>query len=146
MLHKWKGFWLKLRESLFRFKLYLTGVRFYEWFNTSDLQAVYFAEYVLPTGAQIKFSFFQLDCTDLVLKRGRLRLVHYQSYLVKADFSENFPDNVKTFDKRCFFFNGQMNRFGIDEEMTFALILDIYLDFLKAQLKIDASGLPEMTT
>lgn len=127
--------WRMLREVFFRLKLYLIGVRFHEWVKTRDLPLIHQALYQLTPEHSINFEFYRLECIDLVLQRGKLVPENYQSYVVKASFSQECPEAMKELNDRCFFFNGHMNQLGRDEDEVVMLILDIYLDYVRTVLE-----------
>ena len=123
--------WKMLREIFFRLKLYLIGVRFHEWVKTQDLPLIHKAMFNLTPTHVIDFELYRIECIDLVLKRGKLSPVNYQSYVVKASFGNHFPAELQALNDRCFFFNGHMNEFGKEEDEVAALIIDIYLDYIR---------------
>lgn len=120
-----------LRELLFRLKLYLFGIRFYEQATHSDAPVVYSAEYRLDASHRINFKFFHVTCRDILMTRGSVTHEDYSSYAVQATMDATFPEDLMVYSGRSFFFNGRTNRFKKDEKQTLDLILDVYLDFLK---------------
>ncbi len=131
------GFICVIKELLFRLKLYLFGVRFYgRGGDLTGIPVIYEAEYHIDENHLVRFKFYRIECFDVVMKRGRLISESYPSFVVQAFLNDNFPDEVKDFNEKCFFFNGKINSFGCSEQQTVELILDIYLDFLKTTFKL----------
>lgn len=128
------GFLRVVKEILFRLKLYLLGIRFYESKGVGDNPLVYEAEYRIDKSHTIKFKFYRVECTDMILRRGHLVEEQYKSFIVQAFLDDRFPLKLRGFDTRSFFFNGKTNDFGKSEQETLELILDVYLDFLKTWL------------
>lgn len=128
-----------IRETLFRLKLFLLGVRFYEVQKEAEEPVVYESEYSIGNLFQIKFSFRRMVCNDFVLRRGKLVAECYNSYVVVASFRGQVPDTLQRLNNRPFFFNGVYNDFGIEEHRTMELIADIYLDFLKGLIRKPAN-------
>lgn len=127
-------FFKSVKEILFRLRLYLTGIRFYEQVTDVNAPVIYEAEYRLDSNHRIKFKFYRVQCIDIVLKRGKLVGEDYASFVVQAFLDENFPDELRKFNEKSFFFNGKINSFGYSEQQSVELILDVYLDFLKSSL------------
>lgn len=134
------GFLKILREVFFRAKLYVIGIRFYQSKPADGDSLIYEAEYRIDKKHRIRFKFYSLDCQDTVLRRGKLILVPYRSYIVQAFLDNNFPEGLRHYDGRSFFFNGAVNHFRRSEQETIELIADVYLDFLKTSLQAELSA------
>lgn len=128
------GFFKIMGELLFRLKLYLFGIRFYERPQFTASEPIYEAEYRLDGEKRIKFKFFRVGCSDIILKRGKVETEEYASYVVQAFLSDSFTAELKEFDGKSFFFNGVANDFFQSNQQTVELILDVYLDFLKSSM------------
>lgn len=126
-----------VRELLYRTKLYLFGVRFYERVELEEAVLVCETRYQIDLNHWIDFSFNRVTCEDLVLKRGRIVKCRYYSYAVEVKFSSSFPNYVKKYEDKLVFFNGNSNKFRADEKETIELILDIYLDYLRAVFNLE---------
>lgn len=124
-----------LGEVLFRLKLYLLGIRFYEQNTQLPQQPIREAEFYLSPRHRIRFKFYRIDCIDIIMKRGKLVGEPYPSYAVQANMDETFPDDVRAYSGRSFFFNGRANGFRPSETLTIELILDVYMDFLRTSLE-----------
>ena len=120
-----------LREMLFRLKLYLFGIRFYEQAAHGKAEVIYEAEYRLDSAHRIIFRFYRIECFEILMKRGELIGEAYPSYAVVAELDPTFPESLRAFSGRRFFFNGRINGFKAPERQTLDLILDVYLDFLR---------------
>lgn len=130
-------FFRSLREGLLRAKLYFFGVRFYEWVDVSECRPVHEVEYFLDNKYHVRFIVYQIECVDFVLRQGTLVGDTYSSFIVRAYFSDEdtLPQALKLMNKKCYYFNGQMNEFGKDNEAILSLLSDVYLDMIYAQLK-----------
>lgn len=126
-----------VRELLYRIKLYLFGVRFYERVVLEEAVSLCETRYQIDLYHWIDFSFNRVACEDLLLKRGRIVKCRYYSYVVEVKFSSSFPDYVKKYEDKLVFFNGKSNKFKADEKETVELILDIYLDYLRAVFNLE---------
>ena len=131
------GFFKSVKEGLLRAKLYFFGLRFYEWVDVSECHPVHEVEYFLDNQYRVRFIIYQIECVDLVLRQGSLVGDTYSSFIVKAHFSneETLPQALKLMNKKSYYFNGQMNEFGKDNEAILSLLSDVYLDMIYAQLK-----------
>ena len=127
-----KGFLCIVRELMFRLKLYWFGVRFYSRDGSGDLPVSHTVEYRLDDEHKVNFNFYKVECFDVVMRRGEMVGENYTSFIIQAFLNDHFPEEVQYLDGRCFFFNGYANRFICSDEQTMALILDVYLDFLKS--------------
>lgn len=126
-----------IKELLLRAKLYFFGVRFYEWVDVSECIPVHEVEYFLDSKYHVRFVIYQIECVDLVLRQGSLVGDSYSSFIVRAYFSneETLPQTLKLMNKKSYYFNGQMNEFGKDNEAILSLLSDVYLDMIDSQLK-----------
>ena len=131
------GFFKSVKEGLLRAKLYFFGLRFYEWVDVSECHPVHEVEYFLDNQYHVRFVIYQIECVDLVLRQGSLVGDTYSSFIVRAHFSdeETLPQALKLINKKSYYFNGQMNEFGKDNEAILSLLSDVYLDMIYAQLK-----------
>lgn len=131
------GFFKSIKEGLLRAKLYFFGLRFYEWVDVSECRPVHEVEYFLDNQYHVRFVIYQIECVDLVLRQGSLVGDTYSSFIVRAYFSdeETLPQALKLINKKSYYFNGQMNEFGKDNEAILSLLSDVYLDMIYAQLK-----------
>ena len=131
------GFFKSVKEGLLRAKLYFFGLRFYEWVDVSECRPVHEVEYFLDNQYRVRFIIYQIECVDLVLRQGSLVGDTYSSFIVRAHFSdeETLPQALKLMNKKSYYFNGQMNEFGKDNEAILSLLSDVYLDMIYAQLK-----------
>lgn len=131
------GFFKSIKEGLLRAKLYFFGLRFYEWVDVSECRPVHEVEYFLDNQYRVHFIIYQIECVDLVLRQGSLVGDTYSSFIVRAHFSdeETLPQALKLINKKSYYFNGQMNEFGKDNEAILSLLSDVYLDMIYAQLK-----------
>ena len=131
------GFFKSVKEGLLRAKLYFFGLRFYEWVDVSECHPVHEVEYFLDNQYRVRFIIYQIECVDLVLRQGSLVGDTYSSFIVRAYFSdeETLPQALKLMNKKSYYFNGQMNEFGKDNEAILSLLSDVYLDMIYAQLK-----------
>lgn len=130
-------FFKSIKEGLLRAKLYFFGVRFYEWVDVSECRPVHEVEYFLDNKYRVRFVIYQIECVDLVLRQGSLVGDIYSSFIVRAYFSdeETLPQALRLINKKSYYFNGQMNEFGKDNEAVLSLLCDVYLDMIYAQLK-----------
>ena len=122
----------RLKELFHRFKLYVFGVRFFEQINLDEAVLVKTAVYQIDEDHSVTFSFYKTASRDLFMKQGRISSVPYDSYIVTAKFSEDFPHYVRKYEERRIVFNGKANKLRRNEKATLELLLDIYLDYLKA--------------
>lgn len=130
-----QNFLFKLRELLFRLKLYFFGVRFFEREKDVGVPVIFEACYTLLASYTIRLSFRRVECIDFVLRQGQIVGEVYDSYAVRADFSGVIPPLLEHLNGKCFFFNAHTNGFRGNEETILALISDVYLDFIRATEK-----------
>lgn len=125
-------------EMWFRLKLYFLGIRFYEVTECKKHLSIYETTYRLED-LDIHFSFQRVPCSDLVLKRGRLRTDNYNSYTITATFDQRellsseyqmVFKHLSMLKDKAFFFNGHHNKLGLEETKKLELITDIYIDFI----------------
>lgn len=122
----------RLKELFHRFKLYVFGVRFFEQINLDEAIFIKAAEYLIDEKHAITFRFYRIASRDLFMKQGRITSLPYYSYVVTATFGEGFPPYVKKYEDRRIVFNGRVNHLRRNEQAVLELLLDIYLDYLKA--------------
>jgi len=129
------GFLKILTELFFRLKLFIVGIHFYQSKPGEGDSLIYEAEYRLDREHRIRFKFYSVNCKDTILRRGKLHVFKYRSYIVQAFLNNTFPDDMRFYDGKSFFFNGATNHFRRSEQETIELITDVYLDFLKTSLQ-----------
>lgn len=132
-----KNFVSNIRELMFRLKLFIFGVRFYEVRSPSAEPVIFEQSYSVGAMFNIHFRFQKVPCTDFLLRRGELVNQDYISYIVTAVLDTDSPDIMMEFNidinDKPFFFNGVVNGFGLEETRVLSLISDVYLDFLKSR-------------
>lgn len=123
----------RLREVIYRLKLYMLGIRFYKRELNTESPIVFEVTYHIANQFTVHFQFNRMACMDLVLRRGYLVGESYSSYEVMAVFKGNVPKSLDELNGQKFFFNGMVNNFG-KEDQTLELIADVYLDFIKTRV------------
>jgi hypothetical protein len=127
-----RTFMMKLRELAFRMKLYLYGVRFFERDTVNGETVAFEAKYSILNQYSVTITFQRVECIDFIMKRGYIVGENYVSYAACATFEGDTPPRMVPLHGKWFFFNGFTNGFSHGEEMTLALISDLYLDFIRA--------------
>ena len=130
-----KAFARSIKELLFRLKLYFMGVRFYEAAKEISSPPLHEATLFINGHIPVKFTVYQVECFDLVLRKGQVVADNYLSYVIQAVFQgHDEKEKYEEIDGRYFFFNGHFNRFGLTDEDVHTLIIDIYLDVIKGYI------------
>lgn len=121
-------------ELLFRLKLLVLGVRFYEAPANMDTEPDKEVVFEVSPVTKIRLQFRKIECTDIILRRGKLTTHAYNSYVVAAFFGASLHEYAEAFNGKPYFFNGSCNGFGVHESRVLELLADIYLDFLKKKI------------
>jgi len=129
-----------VHEILFRLKLFIFGVTFYEQAKSTGPVLISEATYNLISGHSIVFKFYRVECYDTTLRRNSIFEEAYDSYIVEAHTSPDFPDDPHFFNGKRFFFNGVRNGFGRSSKLNVERILDIYLDYLRLRYESKESS------
>lgn len=132
----------KIQEFFLRLKLFLFGVRFHEQKENIIGEPFRRAEFRLSDNSKILFEFFRLECNDIVLKRSRLTGDRFFSYVVRATFPDHLPAGIMAYHRKCYFFNGRINKFSKDEDRVIKLIADIYIDYVVVNLAPETKPVP----
>jgi hypothetical protein len=124
-----------LRELLFRLRLYLNGIRFYDSARLDKAVLVKELNVRLFGWTESTISLYRLECIDFVLRKGTLTPDAYVSYLAKIKTHAGATDHeVSLLDGKLFFINGRFNRLK-DEEREPEVIAEVLIDVLKGYLK-----------
>lgn len=118
-----------LYELFFRIKLYLFGIHFYEIKSPAVLPVDFYKTHNLGRNGTIHLKFSRVNCTDLMLVRGKLKNTDYVSYIVSATSTGRISRIVGVLNDRQFFFNSRINKFKLEEDRVVQLIADVYIDF-----------------
>jgi hypothetical protein len=123
-----------LKGFLFKLNLFHKGIRFYRTdamprtpqFKTAIFQTV--------NGRQVEFHFYKEACEDLIYRHGRIRSEKFIGYVIQAKLDQALPARLVNYNNLKFFFNSR-NWIIKNDELICQTLLNIYLDFLKAELK-----------
>jgi hypothetical protein len=125
-----------LQKLLFRIYLYFKGIRFYETECIPKSPEFRRAVFDTVNKKTVEFFFYREICEDLIFRRGKLSKETFIGYVIQARFDNSFPDRIVHFNNMKFFFNSKNILFQ-DESQICDIMLHIYLDFLKAELRSD---------
>ena len=80
-------------------------------------------------------TFYRMECTDHVMRLGRVFSESYQSYVVKAEMKVEVPPDLQALNGKYFFFNGLLNRLGAADHRVPGRLLDLFLSFVQEILR-----------
>ena len=80
-------------------------------------------------------TFYRMDCTDHVMRLGKVFSESYQSYVVKAEMKVEVPPDLQALNGKYFFFNGLLNRLGAAGHRVPGRLLDLFLSFVQERLR-----------
>ena len=116
-----------------RLCLYFIGIRFYK----TDMipKTPEFKSVVIKTVGdhKMQFFFFKETFEDLIYKRGKVYRECFTGIVIQARFSDDLPDNIKTFNNLKFFFNNKSMMLQ-NEELISSVLLNVFLDVIKEEL------------
>lgn len=121
-------------EFLFRIRLYLLGLRFYETAPMMDMKEITSCDFMWGGHIAVRCKFFRLDCNDHVVRRGKVENHNYRSYIVHADVMPGMPDALQAFHGKYFFFNGARNWFHGSDIGISMKIQNLFLDFVLGKI------------
>lgn len=123
-------------ELIYRFTLYMGGVRFHDWKHIHRTPPIDKRKFRIQHRYEVEFLIYRQACDDHVLLRGKLTDEHYDSYMVKAIFSGDFPANIEHLNRRTLYFNGKINRFAGPEKWTINTLVELYIDYLSKRIAL----------
>ena len=80
-------------------------------------------------------TFYRMECTDHVMRLGKVFSESYQSYVVKAEMKVEVPPDLEALNGKYFFFNGLRNRLGVADHHVSGRLLDLFLSFVQERLR-----------
>ena len=126
--------WMFFKELIFRIRLYLSGIRFYDAERLEKAVLIKEVRVNLFGWVESTISLYRLECIDFVLKKGNLIPDAYVSYVAKIETLSNSVDEASLLNGKLFFINGRFNRLK-DEDHEAEVILEVLIDVLKSYLK-----------
>lgn len=112
------------------------GIRFYETNIVPKSPDFRSKKFETVDGHEINFYFFKEECEDLIHRRGKISREVFTGYTIQAHFDEGIPitHDLQRFNNLKFFFNGK-DFPQIDEKKITDCLLEIYMDFIRSELK-----------
>jgi len=123
------------RELLFRLRLYLNGIRFYDAEHLERAVLVKEVNVRLFGWTESTISLYRLECMDFVLKKGTLTPDAYVSYVAKvATHAGETQKEINLLNGKLFFINGRFNRLK-DESREPEVIIEVFIDVLRSYVR-----------
>lgn len=119
---------------LFKLYLFYKGIRFYKTDATPRTPQFRTAAFQTVGQKQVEFHFYRETFEDLIYKRGRIRTESFVGYIIQAKLDDELPERLTRYNNLKFFFNSK-NWILKDDKLICQTLLNIYLDFLNAELK-----------
>ena len=132
MFYRFSRFFSDLR---FRLRLFFLGLRFYETTLLDGMREISKSDFVHDNTVVATCTFYRMECTDHVMRLGRVFSENYQSYVVKADMKVDVPPDLQALNGKYFFFNGVRNRLGVTDQRVSGRLLDLFLSFVLEKLR-----------
>lgn len=123
-----------MKLLLFRLYLYFAGVRFYRTTVVPKSPEFKTALFEMVGGKNVEFFFYREEGEDLIYRQGRIHRERFVGYVIQARFNEDFPEILYKYNNLKFFFNIN-NLLRVSEEDISKVLLSIYMDFLKSDMK-----------
>ena len=123
-----------LQKLLFRMYLFYKGIRFYKTETIPKSPEFRKAVFETVGNHQVEFYFYREICEDLIFRRGGIRKQTFIGYVIQARFDKNLPEVLYQYNNLKFFFNSK-NFVLKDESQICHALLNIYLDFLRSELR-----------
>lgn len=126
-----------LKELVFRLRLYLNGIRFYDAERLDKAELAQEIKVNLFGHKDSTIQLYRMVCVDMVLKKGVVTPDQYTSYVVKI-VSEKSDDEMSDAERlmceQLYFINGRFNRIS-DSSRAVEILLDVIVDVLKGHAK-----------
>ena len=119
----------------FRLRFFFLGLRFYETSLLEGMREISKSDFTHDGVVIAKCTFYRLDCTDHVMRMGRVFSENYHSYIVKAEMMVDVPPDLQALNGKYFFFNGVRNRLGVTDQRVSGRLLDLFLSFVLEKLR-----------
>ncbi len=119
----------------FRLRFFFLGLRFYETTHMEGMREISKSDLVQDNTVVATCTFYRMECTDHVMRLGRVFSENYQSYIVKAEMMVDVPPDLQALNGRYFFFNGMRNRLGVTDQRVSGRLLDLFLSFVLEKLR-----------
>lgn len=123
-----------LKRLLLRMILFFKGVRFYETTAVPKSPEFRKVEIRLVNGHRVEFYFYKEHCEDLIFRYNKISRETFYGYVIQARFCDNLPEVLYRYNNVKFFFNPKAI-FGFNEEILTEVLLEIYLNFIKEEIK-----------
>ena len=123
-----------MKLFLFRLYLYFAGVKFYMTNSIPKSPQYKTALFEVVNGKNVEFFFYREEGEDLIYRRGRIRRETFVGYVIQAKFDIAFPEILYKYNNLKFFFNIN-NVLKVSEEDVSKVLLSIYMDFLKSDMR-----------
>jgi hypothetical protein len=123
-----------LKRFLFKLYLFHKGIRFYRTDATPNTPQFRTAVFQTVGNLKVEFHFYKETCEDLIYKQGRIKSEKFIGYVIQATLDQELPERLSKYNNLKFFFNSK-NWILKDDNAICETLLNIYLDFLKADLK-----------
>ena len=132
MFYRFSRFFSDLR---FRLRFFFLGLRFYETTLLDGMREISKSDFVHDNTVVATCTFYRMECTDHIMRLGRVFSENYQSYVVKADMKVDVPPDLQALNGKYFFFNGVRNRLGVTDQRVSGRLLDLFLSFVLEKLR-----------
>lgn len=119
----------------FRLRFFFLGLRFYETTLLDGMREISKSDFIHDNTVVATCTFYRMECTDHVMRLGRVFSENYQSYVVKADMKVDVPPDLQALNGKYFFFNGVRNRLGVTDHRVSGRLLDLFLSFVLEKLR-----------
>lgn len=124
-----------LLDVLFRFYLYVVGVRFYETTAVPSSAEFMSLQTIATNDSTMEFKFFREVCHDHVFRRGELVRREFVGYMIRCHINETgMPDSIYRFNNfRLFFKNKHLQR--LTDKSVCRFLMAIFVRYMQAELK-----------
>lgn len=119
----------------FRLRFFFLGLRFYETSLLEGMREISKSDFTHDGVVIATCTFYRMECTDHVMRMGRVFSENYHSYIVKAEMMVDVPPDLQALNGKYFFFNGVRNRLGVTDQRVSGRLLDLFLSFVLEKLR-----------
>lgn len=122
-----------LHKLLFRFIIFIYGIRFYKTTLSLKSKEIRKASFLSLNQHVVEFLFYREECQDIIFQFDKIKKKNFVGYVVCAKFDVSLPDSLHQYNNMHFFFNSKYLKI-IDEDRVCKELANIYMDFIKHQL------------
>ena len=124
----------KLLTPFFRLGLYINGLRFYTYENTSNTEVIGESVFRTIHDKEMQFTFYRKKYEDVHYRRGKTSKVVLYGYMVECVFDDSFPIELRKYNNMKFTLNANFLKY-ISESEILHILLEFYVSFIRDDIR-----------